>query len=224
MNPAKSKKHVRGFKREYALHRISEAVLEDVFERQGFTIIPFNPVVNDPDVETVICSLGLQDMVAQTNGFLYVDENYRLVFVNEKLSEEEKLLVLAHEQGHYYCGHMNFVTRLGRSVEEEFEANEFAHYLLRRTASDRVREWIRRHRVRIVVMLVLMFLIAGGIWLYRDYRERRLYEGEYYVTMHGEKYHVRNCVVIEGHPVRRLEKKDVESGKYEPCSLCLPNR
>ena len=57
----------------------------------------------------------------------------------------------------------------------------------------------------------------------KKYHDRKIYEGNYYVTVHGEKYHLRNCMTIEGHYVRRLTKKDIESGEYEPCSVCIPD-
>ena len=125
------KKQVSRFRREFNIQDVSAKILEDIFEKQGFTVIHFNPVLNDPDVEIVIQSFDLQDMIRSSNGFLYLDQNHRLVFVNENLSESERRIVLAHEQGHYYCGHSSHTDVIGRNVSEEFEANEFAHYLLR---------------------------------------------------------------------------------------------
>ena len=34
---------------------------QQAFEKQGFTIIWFNPVLNDKDVETVVHALGLEE-------------------------------------------------------------------------------------------------------------------------------------------------------------------
>ena len=51
-----------------------------------------------------------------------------------------------------------------------------------------------------------------------------LYEGEFYVNMHGEKYHRKVCLTIEGHEVHRLTQEDVKSGRYEFCSVRRPNQ
>ena len=56
-------------------------------------------------VETVVHALGLEERIARSNGSIYIDRNYRLLFVNESLTDQEKILVMAHEEGHYYCGH-----------------------------------------------------------------------------------------------------------------------
>ncbi|MBQ8305356.1 MAG: ImmA/IrrE family metallo-endopeptidase [Blautia sp.] len=197
--------------------------METIFQKQGFTIVEFNPVLNDPDVSTVIENLGLTDMVRRSNGFLYMDSNYRLVFVNEKLNEDERKIVLAHEEGHYLCGHAFTREVVGRNVAEEQEANEFSHYLLQDPVNVRASRAISRYKKPLIIGAVVAGLAGGGSAVSREYREQQLYQGEYYVTMHGEKYHKKNCVTIEGHEVRRLTKEDVESGKYEPCSVCQPD-
>lgn len=69
-------------------------------------------------------------MVFRRNGFTYADMEYRFVFVNKELNENEKKLVLAHEMGYIVCGHFTHAPILGNSVIEEGEANQFAHYML----------------------------------------------------------------------------------------------
>ena len=224
MNAKDIKKKVRQFKREFGIFgKPDRHALEEAFEKQGFTIIDFSPAVNDPDVETLIQSLKLAELTKKSNGFLYADENFRLVFVNEKLSEEERLIVLAHEEGHYYCGHAATRKIVGHDVHEEYDANEFAHYLLHQPASRHIAEALKQKRKVIGIVILLALLGIGGIVALRKYNEKRLYEGEFYVTATGEKYHRKNCVTIEGHEIRRLTKEDAESGRYEPCGVCIPD-
>ena len=224
MNTSEIKKLVARFRRENGIRNVTVDSLEDAFRKQGFTIIDFNPVSNDPDVATVIESLGLQDMIGHSNGFIYVDGNYRLVFLNEKLNEEERLVVLSHEEGHYYCGHTCSRNEIGRTVIEEQEANEFSHYLLQGTVRSRVSNTASKYKKPLIIGVVIAGLAVGGGMASKEIHDRQLYEGEYYVTMHGEKYHRKNCVTIQGHETRRLTKEDVESGEYEPCSVCLPEQ
>ena len=99
------KQKMKSFRREFQITEITYRILWQVFEKQGFTIIEFNPVCNDPNVSTIIQTLGLEENASHSKGFIYMDSNYRLVFINEKLNENEKMLVLAHEEGHFYCGH-----------------------------------------------------------------------------------------------------------------------
>ncbi len=222
MNTTEIKKKVREFKRQYLLRDVTYPSLREVFEKQGFTVIEFNPVVNDPDVETVIRSLKLSDMIAHSKGFLYVDKNYRILFVNEKLSEDEKVLVLAHEEGHYFCGHMSQPGIVGKDVKDEHEANEFSHYLLEDTARDKTKRLTKKYRKWIVSVIAVVFVTVLVFIAVKEYHDQQLYEGEYYVTENGEKYHKADCITIQDSEVRRLTKEDVKSGKYQACEVCQP--
>ena len=222
MNTSEIKKLVTKFRREFGIRDVTAESLEGAFRKQGFTIIDFNPAVNDPDVTTVIDLLGLQGMISHSNGFVYVDGNYRLVFLNEKLNAKERLVVLSHEEGHYYCGHTCSHNEVGRTVIEEQEANEFSHYLLQGTVRSRVSNTASKYKKPLVIGAVIAGLATGGGVASKEIHDRQLYEGEYYVTEHGKKYHLKNCVTIEDSETRRLTKEDVKSGKYEPCSVCQP--
>ncbi len=222
MNTAETKKKVRDFKRQYSLQNVSYESLRKIFEKQGFTVIEFSPAVNDPDVETVIRSLRLSNMIVHSKGFLYADQNYRLLFISEQLSDDEKALVLAHEEGHYYCGHTSRSGIIGRDVQDEHEANEFAHYLLKDTAKDQVKRIAGRYRKWIITAALAVGIAVYVYIAVKEYHDRQLYEGEYYVTENGTKYHRADCITIQDSETRRLTKEDVKSGKYQPCEVCMP--
>ncbi len=219
------KRSVHTFLRDYRLEDVTVQDLLAIFENQGFIVLEFNPViqVNDPDIQTVISSLKLEEMIVRSSGFLYLDSHYRLVFVNEKLSEREKLLVLAHEEAHFYLGHASQSPTVGRDVLEEYEANEFVHYLLFPSSRRTLKKIWRRFRPLILIALLLVGLALGGSLTAKKQVERTLYEGEFYVTEHGKRYHRKGCVTIQGRAVRRLTKEDALSGNYEPCSVCQPD-
>ena len=223
MNASEIKKLVTKFRREYGIRDVTSEALEDAFREQGFTIIDFNPVVNDLDVNTVVDTLHLREMILHAHGFLYTDSNYRLVFLNEKLNTEERCIVLAHEEGHYCCGHVNNGNVIGRSVIEEQEANEFSHYLLQKTMKSCLSKAVSRYKKPLMVGAVIAGLAVGGGVLSKEIHDETVYEGEYYVTRHGAKYHLKDCVTIQGHEIRRLTKEDVAAGTYEPCSVCQPD-
>ena len=223
MNDQKIKSKVRDFRREYHIQTPSLASITSIFERQGFTVIQYNPVLNDENVSIIVENLNLADLVASTNGFLYVDNNYRLVFVNERLSEDEKLLVMLHEEGHYYFGHTSAKAHVGQSVIEEYEANRFADILLRKPILGQMAEFALRYKRVILFIAIVFIIVIGSISIARFYHIRNLYEGEYYVTMNGEKYHLKQCITIQGHNIRRLTKEDILSGKYDPCRICIPD-
>ena len=220
---SESKQKVNSFRKEFQLREITYQTLTAAFERQGFTVIEFNPVINDPDVAAIIKNLHLEQQVLYSKGFLYTDANYRLVFVNEKLNEDEKTLVLAHEQGHYYCGHASSTTIVGRDVQEEHEANEFVHYLMKKSTSTRIKTLFAKHKKHFLAAALAIILALAGTFSAIQYHDKMIYEGHYYVTENGQKYHLKNCVTIQGSKIRRMTKKDVETGIYEPCSVCMPD-
>ena len=96
MNTTEIKKRVKDFRREFGIRKVTADVLTDVLQDQGFTLIEFNPVINDADVHTVVHNLGLEEMIGHSTGFLYVDAKYRLLFLSEKLNTAEGMNVGKH--------------------------------------------------------------------------------------------------------------------------------
>ena len=92
--------------------------------------MPFNAVSNSKDISELATLLGVGEYLLSSKGFTYADNNSRIVFLNEDLSEEERVYVLLHEQGHIFCRHLCEGNILGNDVVQEHEANEFVHFVL----------------------------------------------------------------------------------------------
>lgn len=223
MDKHEIKKTATRFRSQYTKGQLTLDGIKEVLRDQGYTIVEFNHIFNDEDVATVIDELHLSSMTDKSKGFTYVDRNHRLVFLHEDLSKEEKLLVLAHEEGHIFCEHFHHSPIIGVDVEEEYEANEFAHYILNPPAASKAGELIKRHkRITIAVAIALVFCLIGGIGWSHVAKERTYY-GEYYVTSSGNKYHEKDCIFVKNKTdVRRLTEEEFESGEYEACQVCLP--
>lgn len=63
----------------------------------GYTIIEFNYIYNDESVAILIEKLNLSEHIIRNKGFTYADSRHRLIFINESLSDEEKLMDIMHE-------------------------------------------------------------------------------------------------------------------------------
>ena len=221
-------REIRRLVRELCCHyKVRQADLQtirQIIQAQGYTIIEFDPYAADEDLDLIISRLDLGDMISRRNGFTYADTEYRLVFVNKELNENEKKIVLAHEMGHIVCGHLTHSPILGNSVIEEDEANQFAHYMIYLRTLD----WLRISLVlfkKKVLAAVLLICIVGSFVGYHMYNQKEAsYYGEFYVTENGEKYHKKGCAVIKDRTnIKRLTKKEYESGMYTPCQICLPD-
>ena len=214
----------RKFLNEYKLNEVTLVNLKQIINSQGYTIIEFNNIFNDENVTQLIESLGLDEQVEKSKGFTYADSKRRLVFLNEDLSDAEKLLVLAHEEGHIYCNHLSSVPIIGRDVVEEHEANEFTHYILNNSISQKVGFVVKTRKKAIAIVAVILILVIAGVAIFSAIRKEQSYYGEYYLTSTGNKYHEEECIFVKDKTnVRRLTIEEFESGEYEPCGICLPH-
>ncbi len=216
------KRKVGQLLREYHLKDVTSGSLISALNQQGFTVLFFNRLHNDEDLSCLIHALRLRTYIASSKGFTYADADRRLVFIHEELSEKEKAMVLAHEQGHIFCGHTEKQPILGEDVRQENEANEFAHHLLHPSIWQRIQMWVRRHKALAAVLASLCaLLIVGSIMLACILHENQ-FEGEYYLTATGTHYHTADCGFVKDKPnTRRMTKEEYASGLFEPCTRCL---
>ena len=216
-------KKVKQFKKTFGFVDCTTDNLRATIEAQGYTVVEFNHIINDEAVQTLIDSLKLSDSILRTKGFTYADPNYRLVFVHEDLSDQEKMVVLAHENGHIFLGHLISVPIIGKDVNEEYEANEFAHYLLNKTVANKLGAMISRHKKKLLCLVIALLLLVSGFFIFQWKNREVKYYGEYYITTTGNKYHEKECIFVKNKTnVSRLTKQQFDNGDYEPCQTCLP--
>lgn len=213
-----SKLKARAFVKKYGFFRPNLERLREIIESQGYMIIDFCDMGNDSDVDRVVHELDLCEQVRFSKAFTYVNESLRLVFVNDGLSEEEKLTVLLHEEGHIFCGHSERKALMGEDVLQEKEANEFAYFVANRSLLEKVLDDKRK----IVCAVLSLSVIALAVCFAVNVRNDRVYHGDYYITRTGNRYHVKECRYIKGsNTAERLTKEQFENGSYEPCRVCI---
>ena len=212
-----AKQNANSFQREFSIYSITYPALKEAVEKQGYTVVEFNHIYNEEAVACLIDALNISDAVLRSRGFTYADCNHRVVFIHEDLSDDEKLMVLAHEEGHIYCRHMNTSPIIGQDVQDEYEANEFAHYLLKDTSSEK-----RKRR-----FIVCMFLVVIGVMLgvfFKQKHDAITYTESLYITESGAKYHRKDCVYIRDRKdVHRMTLVEFDTGEYEACEVCFPD-
>lgn len=214
------KQCAKEFRKKYKTLKPSLEEIKNIIHSQGYLIVEFNAIFNNEDVALIIENLRLDKLVSERKGFTYVDSKNRLVFVHEDLSAEEKLSVLLHEEGHIFCDHIKENTYLGRDVQQEVEANEFAYCLQHPTATDRSAFFVKKNKVWLsIVSIVIVVSLIGFAWFTR---EKHLY-GDYVITDTGNKYHQSECIHVKNKTnTHRLTVEQFESGEYKPCGTCLP--
>lgn len=211
-------KEANSFKRKFHINVVNSSALYDALTEQGYTIIEFNGIYDSGEVSSLIDALQLGDQVAHSKCFTFQNDKYRLIFIHEDLNEEERTIVLSHEAGHIWNGHMAHNSVFGEDVIQEQEANEFSHYLLK----DRSGEKARKRISVIVCAFVILIGSVTGILL-KQHHDKTVYTAGFYRTATGGSYHLRDCMYIKDRKdVYRLTRKEYESGEYEPCDACLP--
>ena len=216
-------KEAKNFRKTFGLIECSYDFLKSAAEKQGYTVIEYNHIFNDTDVQALIDELKLTDNILRSKGFTYADANYRLVFVHEDLSEQEKAMVLAHENGHIFLEHLSSVPIIGKDVREEYAANEFAHFLLNRSTKDKLWETIKTHKKVVICISLALVVLVTSVGIINWVNREQQYYGEYYITSRGNKYHEKECIFVKDKTnVHRLTKEQFENGDYEPCQMCLP--
>lgn len=217
------KEKAKSFLAEYRLNEVTLEDLRKIIKLQGYTIIEFNHIFNDENVTSLIEALNIENIVDKSRGFTYADRHRRLVFLHEDLSDDEKRLVLAHEEGHIYCGHLSSYPIIGNDVVEEHEANEFTHYILSGSNSNKIKGFVEKNKMLCWIVAATLVVCISGVFVIKGIQRERSYYGEYYITSSGNKYHEKKCIFVKDKDnIHRMTIEEFESGKYGPCDICLP--
>lgn len=222
-NAKKIKKISRRFLKEYNTEELNFEFLNQIITSQGYRIIEFSVSDINENLEELINSLNIGKYIKSRKAFIYQDELHRILFLRRDLSKNEKTILLIHEEGHIYCGHMKNKTVSGQNIHDEFEANEFTHYIMQHKNNSQPPAQIRKPDKKIIsVSLFLVFILFCGVFIPREIQNFIYYE-KYYVTTSGTKYHKKDCRYVKNKKnLRRLTKKDFEKNLFDPCKICFP--
>ena len=209
---------------EYGIGKITLDNLIFIIEQQGFEIIEYSQQDRTDSVWTLLQTLNLATYAESGKAFAYKCGKSKLLFVCEEMTADEKLYALAHEEGHIVFGHLCNGTCGGNVVEEEYVANEFAHYLLNPPIY--IKAWIKimeQKKAAIAVIFAIGLLAVILTIAMTIHRNANCY-GNYYITENGTKYHKEDCMIIKDKSnTRRLTEGEYTSGEYDPCQVCLPD-
>ena len=193
-----------------------------IIEDQGYEILEYSNHDTTSATFQIIERLNLSSLASIGQAFTYKNGEIRVVFICEELNANEKLYALSHELGHMMLGHMNN-GYWGDNIEQEYLANEFAHYLLNSSFFLKTLVWTKRHTVSIRIAFISTFLIAAIIFAFMKILPKNASQGSFYITHEGERYHQKECIFIKNKTnIRKMTEKELESEDYTPCQICLP--
>lgn len=119
-------KKAKGFIRELG-GNVDYISIEERLRLMNISIILYNT----PQGDTELMRYNLTDKALKLKGFTYSGA-VKIIFIDTKLSYEDKLYVLLHEVGHILLGHIGDCKLYARSkVFTEIEADAFAYDVLK---------------------------------------------------------------------------------------------
>ncbi len=205
---------------------ISELTLENVIfviEEHGYELLEYSRNDTYSAIYQVIQKLNLLPYALSGKAFAYCNNATKVVFVCEEMSASEKLYALAHELGHIVCCHLGN-GMIENEVEQEYIANEFAHFLLNPPTILKVAICVKNHKKSTIISTISVLLVIVVVVVGVNIAQSKTHYKEYYITESGEKYHEKDCIFVKDKTnTQRLTEKDFYSGKYDPCQICLPD-
>lgn len=220
---SKIKRSANRFIKEYKIKNLTVERISEIIKSQGYRIIRFGKAYNEKNIEILINGLELNGYVQAYSAFTYADDKYRLVFLEDNISDEEALILLTHEEGHIYNEHFGEAVIAGKNTIHEYEANEFAHYVLTPTFATKTTTCISNHKTVAIICSILILFIAGACIATPIIIKQQTYYGNYYFSPTGTKYHEKDCFYIRDKKTKERVTKEIMKEKgLEPCKVCLP--
>lgn len=146
-------KHERNFIRKHRLtsRNLSYAQLEQIFFSLGYEIVFFNKYDNSHHVQELIKTYELEDEISHRKSFLLVDNFIKLLFLHERMGEDELIHYMLHELGHIWLNHLPDTYN---DDKQEREADEFAVLV-------KVYLWLKPKIQKAVTLCSLLMLILN---------------------------------------------------------------
>lgn len=226
MTIAKIKRALRGKK-------LTLSNIEKILKQLGYTVIQFNTVTGDFEIERYY----LSQEKATLKAFTYF-ENAHIVFIDTNLHTEDKLYLLLHELGHICLEHLE-----GNNLESrnkylmDIEADNFAYSIIYGDNKGFVYVLLSAVLISISVLIAGMInATTNTVPTYNHIESAKMpiftespvatlkpkTEAEtVYVTSSGNKFHRADCYYLQNKTITELSRTKATT-RYAPCAVCNP--
>jgi hypothetical protein len=212
------------FLKKFKMTVVNAPSLISAIEKQGYSVVEYSRISNSSDVESLLVALNVKSLSLTTGAFTYADKNHRILFIEEGLSDDEKTILLAHEEGHIFLGHLNSMNGIcGDEILKEHEANTFAHYLLNRSFLNSLYVNMSVYKLRTALISMFVLILLGASVTAGIIYNKNLHKNEYCRTRAGWHYHLPDCETIENFEVTYDSRENYEKIGIDPCKVCLPD-
>ncbi len=163
----------------------------------------------------LLTQYDLTEYSKTVNAFTFCDDDLDIVFINESVSEDDKIYSVLHELSHIELGHVRKRAALRNKRKEEMEAEVLAYNIITPP---------KRGLVKFLpfVVFVCIMLFFGAISQKSNQAVHNSMSEEYvYLVPEGDKFHRETCIHIQSKVNARITKNQAEK-IYQPCKICNP--
>lgn len=208
---------------KFSITSISSEALIEAIEKCGYKVIRYRSYSNNDTIHDLMEQLDILEFADGEKAFTYSDSQNRFVFLSKDLSEEEACILLSHEAGHVFLNHTGRKIISGQDITNEYEANEFSHYLLKTGILRKIRFNIAKNKtIYITAAVIASALIVSAYFCINAFLPG---DTVYYISENGEKYHRKDCIYIKGkNNLKKYTLDELKNMNYSPCKVCIPDQ
>jgi len=154
------------FLEKYDVSKMDEGNLINALFDQGYTVVEFDRSFSGINVKRMLDHLGMVEKAASSACFTYSDKNYKLIFLSDELSDEDKLRSLACEQ--WYILNEYFANNPQKTAgsSDEKDAQAFAGHILSPSGTYRFLHFMKRNTYKIVLTVAAILFVAALVILH----------------------------------------------------------
>ena len=205
--------------------------LQRIIESNQFTIIEYKKYNNSVYVDELIKRLNIENEIEHNNCFLYIKNNFKFLFINDDIPEEDKCSILRHELGHICDPDLKNNNAHYSQIKKEEFANEFSCYIKNPGIIFKFYLLIIKKWKLLVGIMALISCVLGGYFIVKSLMIQptkpvsnyALSDSTYFVTSAGKKYHRKRCITIKyKNNLTEIKLDDAINKGYKPCMICNP--
>ena len=179
--------------------------------KQGCSVYEWNP--NSPKDEDYLRRVDCWNIAQTNDGFSCRLSDTKISFIKKTLIEQEKKILLLHENIHVFYGHINQNKPL--SVTEEKQT----------TDTHRTIDIILKYKnFALLSFIVKLLLILSLCFIYLSPKTQINLSDGVYITPSGYHYHRESCQYGEEYMNSFIIDKQTAEEHYLPCDLCNPEK
>lgn len=223
-------KVAKKYRRNFIRKQVNVENVISYLSRIGYSVFFYS----DTKGRHLLMEHNLEEHSEKVYALTYSTRNDKLVFVSDKISQEEKLHALLHETGHILLGHLEKRDSVQDDQMAEIQADAFVQYVLFPP---------KVPVMSYVSLAVICFAVSGALYAYMGAQPTEPANNTQkteitdtaatqaptqspsadlvYITKTGTRYHRADCMYTKDKDCISITREEAEK-RYTPCSICRP--